>query len=114
MEEITKEMVSEQPRLRLQWLIQEVSKIVELPIKRAQPRRPITRATRQRAVAAALDESSKSDSSDESDGDEIMHRFERKHLSLFNCILHAIHISHILQVRLKLYNLYSFIFASDT
>ncbi|CBY15857.1 unnamed protein product [Oikopleura dioica] len=74
MEEITKEMVSEQPRLRLQWLIQEVSKIVELPIKKAQPRRPITRATRQRAVPAPLDESSKSDSSDESDGDEIMHR----------------------------------------
>ena len=100
MEEITPELVSEQPRLRLQWLIQEVSKIVGLPIERAEPtRRPITRATSQFSATVA-DSAEQSDaeqsSSDESDEDEIIHRFERKkHLSPFNCILHEIQISQI-------------------
>ena len=99
MEEITPELVSEQPRLRLQWLIQEVSKIVGLPIERAEPtRRPITRATSQfsATVAPTVAEQSDTGSSDESDEDEIIFRFERKkHSSPFNCILHEIQISQI-------------------
>ena len=75
MEEITPELVSEQPRLRLQWLIQEVSKIVGLPIERAEPsRRPITRATSQFSATVAPDSAeqsdAESDSSGESDEDE--------------------------------------------